>query len=69
LRIARLAAEGKTNREIALTLYLTLKTVEGHLARAYGKLGISGRRELPGALGVIRRSDDSAAKGDRRSGR
>ncbi len=50
LRVARLAAEGKTNREIAQMLYVTLKTVEGHLARAYPKLGVSGRGELHGAL-------------------
>ena len=43
LRVARLAAEGRTNREIAHELYVTLKTVEGHLARAYAKLGIDGR--------------------------
>jgi ATP/maltotriose-dependent transcriptional regulator MalT len=47
LRVARLAAEGKTNREIAYAQYVTVKTVEGHLARAYGKLGIAGRAELP----------------------
>jgi DNA-binding CsgD family transcriptional regulator len=46
-----MAAEGKTNREIAHGLYVTLKTVEGHLARSYVKLGISGRRQLPEALG------------------
>jgi DNA-binding CsgD family transcriptional regulator len=51
LRVARLAAEGQTNREIAQALYVTLKTVEGHLARAYAKLEIAGRSELPGALG------------------
>jgi DNA-binding CsgD family transcriptional regulator len=50
LRVVRLAAEGKTNREIAHALYVTLKTVEGHLARAYSKLEISGRRELPEVL-------------------
>jgi DNA-binding NarL/FixJ family response regulator len=50
LRVARLAAEGKTNREIAYALYVTLKTVERHLARAYGKLDIAGRSELPNAL-------------------
>lgn len=50
LRVARLAAQGKTNREIAHTLYVTLKTVEGHLARAYPKLGIAGRDELAQAL-------------------
>ena len=46
----RLAAEGRTNREIAHELYVTLKTVEGHLSRAYTKLGIKGRAELPGVL-------------------
>jgi DNA-binding CsgD family transcriptional regulator len=51
LRVARLAAEGKTNREIAHALYVTLKTVERHLQRAYGKLDIAGRAELPQALG------------------
>jgi DNA-binding CsgD family transcriptional regulator len=51
LRVARLAAEGQTNREIAQALYVTLKTVEGHLARGYAKLGIAGRAELAGALG------------------
>jgi DNA-binding CsgD family transcriptional regulator len=50
LRVVRLAAEGKTNREIAQALYVTQKTVEGHLARAYGKLEISGRGELPDVL-------------------
>ena len=50
LRVARLAADGKTNREIAQTLYVTLKTVEGHLARVYPKLGVTGRGELPSAL-------------------
>jgi DNA-binding CsgD family transcriptional regulator len=46
LRVVRLAAEGASNREIAHELYVTLKTVEGHLARAYGKLGVQGRGEL-----------------------
>jgi DNA-binding CsgD family transcriptional regulator len=50
LRVVRLAAEGRTNREIAHELFVTLKTVEGHLSRAYTKLGIEGRAELPGML-------------------
>jgi DNA-binding CsgD family transcriptional regulator len=50
LRVARLAAEGRTNREIAHELYVTPKTVEGHLARTYAKLGIAGRGELRAAL-------------------
>jgi DNA-binding NarL/FixJ family response regulator len=50
LRIARLAAQGRSNREIAQELYVTLKTVEGHLSRAYTKLGIEGRAQLPRML-------------------
>ena len=40
------AAEGRTNREIAYQLYVTLKTIEGHLARAYTKLDIERRHQL-----------------------
>ncbi len=50
LRTVRLAAEGRTNREIAHELYVTLKTVEGHLSRAYDKLGIERRSQLAEAL-------------------
>ena len=49
-RVAKLAAEGRTNREIAQTLYVTPKTVEVHLSRAYRKLGVGSRRELLPAL-------------------
>ena len=48
--MVRLVAEGRSNREIAHELYVTLKTVEGHLSRAYGKLGIEGRGQLPQVL-------------------
>jgi DNA-binding NarL/FixJ family response regulator len=50
LRVARLAAEGQTNRDIAQILYVTPKTVEVHLSNSYRKLGIASRRELPAAL-------------------
>jgi DNA-binding CsgD family transcriptional regulator len=50
LRVARLAADGRTNREIARGLYVTPKTVETHLAHAYAKLGIDGRGGLARAL-------------------
>jgi DNA-binding CsgD family transcriptional regulator len=50
LRIVRLAREGCTNRQIAQELYVSIKTVEGHLARAYGKLGIERREELERVL-------------------
>ena len=49
-RVADLAADGETNRDIAQTLYVTPKTVEVHLSNAYRKLGIRSRRELAGAL-------------------
>jgi DNA-binding CsgD family transcriptional regulator len=49
-RVARLAAEGRSNREIAQTLFVTPKTVEVHLSATYRKLGIRSRRELAGAL-------------------
>jgi DNA-binding CsgD family transcriptional regulator len=51
LRVARLAADGRSNREIAGELYVTLKAIEGHLAHAYAKLGIESRDQLPRALG------------------
>jgi DNA-binding CsgD family transcriptional regulator len=44
--VASLVAEGKTNREVAAVLYLTERTVEGHLSRIYAKLGIRSRSEL-----------------------
>lgn len=44
--IAELAAAGRSNREIAETLFLSPKTVETHLAAAYVKLGVRSRREL-----------------------
>lgn len=50
LRVARLAAEGRTNNEIAQLLFVTLRTVETHLTSSYLKLGIRSRRQLSGAL-------------------
>jgi DNA-binding CsgD family transcriptional regulator len=50
LRIARLAAEGRTNKEVAQALFITPKTVDTHLGHIYMKLNISSRRELAGAL-------------------
>jgi DNA-binding CsgD family transcriptional regulator len=50
LRVARLAADGMGNREIAQELFVSVKTVETHLGSAYRKLGLSSRRELPEAL-------------------
>ena len=49
-RVAVLAVDGQTNREIAQHLFVTPKTVENHLAVVYRKLGVSGRQQLPAAL-------------------
>jgi DNA-binding NarL/FixJ family response regulator len=49
-RVAQLAAEGMTNKEIAQTLFVTIKTVEVHLSHAYRKLEISSRTQLDKAL-------------------
>lgn len=45
-RVAQLAAGSLSNAEVAERLGLSIKTVEGHLARVYRKLGISTRAEL-----------------------
>ncbi|MFD5159716.1 AAA family ATPase [Streptomyces hawaiiensis] len=49
-RVARLAADGLINREIAERLFITPSTVEQHLTRIYQKLGVRGRAALPRAL-------------------
>jgi DNA-binding NarL/FixJ family response regulator len=49
-RVADLAASGLTNRQIAQSLFVTVKTVEAHLSAAYAKLDIRSRRQLPAVL-------------------
>ena len=46
-RVATLAANGYTNRQIAIRLHVTMSTVEQHLTRVYRKLNISRRTDLP----------------------
>ena len=63
-RVAELAASGLTNREIAQTLFVSVKTIGTHLGHIYEKLDLQGpqAREQLGALlnGVVTASGDSA---------
>jgi len=49
-QIARLAAQGLTNPEIATQIYVSPRTVEWHLRKIFNKLGIASRRELSKAI-------------------
>jgi DNA-binding NarL/FixJ family response regulator len=51
-RIAELVAVGKANKEVAAQLYITPRTVEGHLTRIYAKLGVRSRAELAHRMSV-----------------
>ena len=49
-QIAQLAAGGRSSKEIAEALVLSVRTVDNHLANVYTKLGITGRDQLTGDL-------------------
>ncbi|WP_111720229.1 AAA family ATPase [Homoserinimonas sp. OAct 916] len=67
-RVADLAAEGHSNRHIAETLYVTLKTVEVHLSNSYRKLNIHSRFDLAAALNASPRHESQAHDSDRKPG-
>jgi DNA-binding NarL/FixJ family response regulator len=48
--IAELVAEGRSNKQVAAALFLSEKTIEHHLSKAYGKLGVRSRTELAAAF-------------------
>ncbi len=58
-RVAALAAEGRTNREVAAALFLGERTVETHLSHVYAKLGVRSRAELARAF----RPDEQSSGG------
>lgn len=49
-RVAEMAAEGMSNKDIAQSLFVTVKTVEVHLSSVYRKLGIASRTQLAAAI-------------------
>jgi DNA-binding CsgD family transcriptional regulator len=68
-RVAELAEQGLTNREIAQALFVSTKTVEFHLRNAYFKLRIRSRAELSNALRDGRSRSGASVHGDRGAAR
>ena len=54
LRVAGLVAQGRSNKDVAAALFLSTKTVEFHLGRAYRKLGVANRTALAARLAELR---------------
>jgi DNA-binding CsgD family transcriptional regulator len=63
-RVAALVAEGRTNREVAAALFLSERTIEGHLSHVFGKLGVRSRTELARALAARHHGVVSSNTGD-----
>jgi DNA-binding NarL/FixJ family response regulator len=57
-RVTELAAQGRTNKEIAAELFMGVSTVEAHLSHVYRKLGIRSRTDLATRLPFL--GDDAA---------
>ncbi|MEV7175005.1 LuxR family transcriptional regulator [Streptomyces sp. NPDC093224] len=64
-RVAHLAVRGKSNRQIASLLFITVSTVEQHLTRVYRKLGVKGRSDLPADLDIPTGSAEDRSYGSR----
>ena len=50
MAVARLVCTGRSNREVAAELYVSVKAVAYHLGHVFDKIGIRSRRALPGRL-------------------
>ena len=57
-RVAELAAQGRTNKEIAAQLFMGVSTAEAHLSHVYRKLAIRSRTELAGRVATT--ADEAA---------
>jgi DNA-binding NarL/FixJ family response regulator len=63
-QVAELAAAGLTNKEIGQQLFLSHRTVSGHLHRIFPKLGITSRAALRDGLSSIMEDDETANPGN-----
>ncbi len=61
VQVARLAADGQTNPEIGAQLFLSPRTVEWHLTKVFGKLGINSRKQLRSALSDVGRPSSASS--------
>ena len=68
VQVARLAADGQTNPEIGAQLFLSPRTVEWHLSKVFGKLGIGSRKELRAALSDVEQPSSAAGSDPRLRG-
>jgi DNA-binding CsgD family transcriptional regulator len=57
-RVAHMAAQDLSNKDIAQALFVTVKTVEQHLGRVYRKLDVASRRQLGAALGIPKQDSE-----------
>lgn len=68
--VARLVASGKSNREVAVELYLSTKAIEYHLSYVFAKVGVRSRHQLASRLAdpdvgpVVAPGTDANANGD-----
>jgi DNA-binding NarL/FixJ family response regulator len=63
-QIAELAAAGLTNKDIGQQMFLSHRTVSGHLHRVFPKLGVTSRAALRDALAAVVKEDETASPGD-----